>query len=76
MKIAGGADMLLKIDQRTGPYARVQVDVDCSTELPEKILVQGTRAGFDFSLTSFMNLCLSSVMVVGLWGIKWRHVGL
>lgn len=43
--------MPLKIDpktQRTGPFARVQVDVDCSKELPTKILVQRRRAGFDF----------------------------
>lgn len=31
-----------------GQYARVQVDVDCSMDLSEKVLLQGKKAYFDF----------------------------
>lgn len=51
MNIARSAGMPLKVDpntQRHGPYARVQVDVDCSLDLPTKVLVQRKQAGFDF----------------------------
>lgn len=56
MNIARGAGMPLKVDpktQRTGPYARVQVDVDCSRDLPEKILIKRKKAGFDFFANLF-----------------------
>lgn len=49
--IVRGVGMLLKIDpqtQRTGPYSRVQVNVDCSKDIPEKILVQRKNGGYDF----------------------------
>lgn len=49
--IARGEGVPLKLDphiQRVGSYARIQVDVDCSNELPVKILVQRKKLGFDF----------------------------
>lgn len=51
MNIARGTGMSLKVDastQRVGYCARVYVNVDCFTDLPEKILVQRKKASFDF----------------------------
>lgn len=53
--------MPLKVDpkmQRTGSYTRVQVDVVCSMELPEKILILRKKAEFDF----FVNLYYEFVL--------------
>lgn len=55
INIARGAIIPIKVDpkmQRVGPYTRVQIDIDCSMELPVEILVQMRMAYFYF----FVNL--------------------
>lgn len=61
MNIARGVGMPLKFDQRMqryGPYVWVQVDVDCSVDLPERVLVQRRKVGFDL----FVNIIYEFVL--------------
>lgn len=68
--------MLLRIDplslKKTGAYSRVLVDVDCSLELPEHILVQ--RNSDEFYAHFFYEFVPHYSINVALWFTKKKIV--